>query len=88
MSEIAYHGTPHIETVLHEGLRGDKASCFPACSPGCIWLARNPEDAAAFGQVVEVDTSHIPGGFEEDAWQGHYNGGDIGPDRLKRAEGV
>lgn len=80
-ASVAYHGTPHREAVLREGLRADKATC--SCSPGCIWLARRPEDAAAFGEVIEVDVSHIPGDFEPGEWQGHYNGGDIGPEYLR-----
>lgn len=56
---IAYHGTPYVEKVLQEGLLTKYAL------GGCqhIWLARKFEDAVAFGDVVEVDTSFITGGL-------------------------
>lgn len=75
----AYHGTPVLERVLREGLRADQA--IGECSH--IWLAKNPGDAAAFGDVVEVDMTGIPGDFEEGSWQGCYHGGDLSSERLR-----
>ncbi|KKM95980.1 hypothetical protein LCGC14_1182780 [marine sediment metagenome] len=86
MPKLAYHGTPHIEKVLREGLLARCAVDGEGNTGTCphVWLARTPEDAAAFGDIVEVDTSFIPGGFEDDeAWQGCYHGGDIPPERLQ-----
>ena len=78
-SKLAYHGTPCLEVVLREGLRADKSS-----EPWCphIWLARKPEDAAHFGDVIVVDMEGIAGDFENGEWQGCYHGGDLGPERL------
>ena len=83
--KLAYHGTPHIEKVLREGLLAryavDGGGNTGTCSH--IWLARTPEDAAASGDVIEVDMAGISGDFEEEAWQGCYHGGDLGPERLR-----
>ncbi|KKM99811.1 hypothetical protein LCGC14_1144280 [marine sediment metagenome] len=83
MDKIAYHGTPHIEKVLQEGILAQYAvgSCLH------IWLARKPEDAVTSGDVLEVDMTGISGGFEKDAWQGCYHGGDLKPWRLSRYKG-
>ena len=85
MAKLAYHGTPHIEKVLREGLLARCAVDGSGRTGECphIWLARHPEDAAASGDVVEVDMTGIPGDFEEGAWQGCYHGGDLGPERLR-----
>ena len=72
-SLLAYHGTPFVSQVLAEGLKADKAS--GPCHH--IWLARLPNDAAAFGVVLEVNMDGIEGDFEPGAWQGCYHGGDL-----------
>lgn len=87
MVQIAYHGTPNIEAILREGLRGDKAD--GSCAH--IWLARDAWHAAVFGDVVEVDMEglgHWPEPTEDDPnnWQACYHGGDIGRERLHRVE--
>ena len=83
MVKKTYHGTPVIGRVLREGLRASKAIDGEG-GGSCphIWLARKPEDAAPFGDVVEIDMAGIPGDFEDGAWQGCYHGGDLGPERL------
>ncbi len=83
MAKTTYHGTPHIEKVLQEGLL---AQCAVGSCPH-IWLAREPEDAAMSGDVLEVDMEGISGDFEKDAWQGCYHGGDLKPWRLSRYKG-
>lgn len=81
MEKVAYHGTPHVDQVLREGLLASKSS--ESCPH--VWLARKPEDAAYPGCVVlEVDMTGISGDFEPGAWQGCYHGGDLEPWRLKR----
>lgn len=84
MRKVAYHGTPHIEKVLREGLLAGCAIDGEGNVGRCphIWLARKPEDAAHFGDVLEVNMEEIPGDFEEGAWQGCYHGGDLEPWRL------
>lgn len=78
--KIAYHGTPHIERVLEEGIKGE----FSDCSCKCIWLAKKPEDAAVFGEVIEVNMTGIPGDIPDGEWQGTFPHGYIEPQRLKR----
>ncbi len=78
--KLAYHGTPHIDKVLREGIDGKYSSC--ECD--CIWLARLPEDAEASGVVIEVDMTGIPGAIPADEWQGTYPYGYLGPERLRR----
>ena len=41
---LAYHGSPHIDVILKEGLKGLH-----------IWLALSAKDAAYFGPVIEVN---------------------------------
>lgn len=84
MNKVAYHGTPHAEKVLREGLLAHHAVDGEGKTGTCphVWLARKPEDAAAFGDVLEVNMEGIPGDFEEGEWQGCYHGGDLGPERL------
>ncbi len=82
MGKLAYHGTPNIRKVLREGIKGQYSSC--ECD--CIWLARRPEDAAASGDVIEVDMTGIPGDIPDGEWQGTYPGGYLGPWRLSRYE--
>ncbi len=79
MSAVAYHGTPSIEKVLQGGIKGEYSSC--KCN--CIWLASRPEDAAAFGDVIEVDMTGISGGIPDEEWQGTYPNGYLGPERLR-----
>ncbi len=79
--KVAYHGTPRPEAVLREGLRGDKAD--GDCSH--IWLARDAEEAAHYGTVIEVtllDPWPEPTADDPDNWQTCAHGGDIGPERL------
>jgi len=85
MAKFAYHGTPHTEKVLREGLLARYAIDGEGKTGTCphIWLARRPEDAASSGDVIEVDMTGIPGDFEDGAWQGCYHGGDLGPERLR-----
>lgn len=80
MTKVAYHGTPHIDQVLKDGIRGE----FSTCPCNCIWLTKKPEDAIAFGDVVEVDMTGIPGDIKEGEWQGTYPHGYLEPRRLKR----
>lgn len=86
--KLAYHGTPHIEKVLREGLLARYAIDGEGKTGTCphVWLAREPENAAHFGGVVEIDMTGIPGDFDdgEEGWQGCYHGGDLGPERLSR----
>ena len=82
MGKFAYHGTPHIEKVLREGITGEKSDCV--CN--CIWLAKKPGDAAAFGDVVEVDMTGISGDIPDGEWQGTYPSGILEPWRLSRYE--
>ena len=77
--KLAYHGTPHLEKVLREGIDGKYSSC--PCN--CIWLARRPEDAAASGDVIEVDMTGISGDIPDGEWQGTYPHGYLGPERLR-----
>jgi hypothetical protein len=79
IAKFAYHGTPHIEKVLQEGIDGEYSSY--ECN--CIWLARRPEDAAASGDVIEVNMSGIPGEIPNGEWQGTYPYGYLGPERLR-----
>lgn len=68
----AYHGTPHIERVLAEGLRADLAD-GPSHT---IWMARDPQEAAQYGEVVRIDLSLLSGSWpsdELDNWQAHYS---------------
>ena len=68
---VAYHGTPSIDIVPTEGLHalsGDHV---------CTWMALRPEDAARYGDVVEIDLSQLDGTWprEDDGslcWQAHY----------------
>jgi hypothetical protein len=85
VAKLAYHGTPHREKVLKEGLLARYAVDGEGSRGTCphIWLARTPENAAASGDVIEVDMTGIPGDFEEGAWQGCYHGGDLEPERLR-----
>jgi len=83
VSKLAYHGTPRIEKVLREGIKGEYSSC--KCN--CIWLARCPEDAATSGDVLEVDMTGIKGGIPDDEWQGTYPNGYLGPERLRKYDG-
>ena len=85
MARVAYHGTPYIGKVLREGLLAHCAIDGEGKTGTCahIWLARRPEDAVQFGDVLEVDMEGIPGDFEKGAWQGCYHGGDLGPERLR-----
>ena len=76
---LAYHGTPHIEKVLRGGIDGRYSSC--ECN--CIWLARLPEDAAASGDVIEVDMAGISGDIPDGEWQGTYPNGYLEPWRLR-----
>ena len=80
-----YHGSEHSVAILEEGLLAAKA-------PGCphIWLALRPEDAVAFGTVLEVDMTGLDFDWmDQDEpdyqpfWQGCYHGGDIGPERIR-----
>ena len=75
----AYHGTLCLAKVLVEGLRAEMSST--PCDH--IWLAKEPQNAASSGYVVEVDMSGIPGGFKRGEWQLCYHGGDLGPERLR-----
>ena len=77
--KLAYHGTKQLEKVLTEGIRGEYSDC--ACN--CIWLAKRPEDAVAFGDVVEVNMIGIPGDIPEGEWQGTYPHGYLAPWRLR-----
>ena len=90
----AFHGTPHIEQVLQEGLRADMAvgvrNQSSSGDGGCphVWLAKRREDAAQYGDVVEIDVTGFgpwPTNGDDGDWQACYHGGDIGPDRLQRA---
>lgn len=81
MSKLAYHGTPNIDKVLREGIKG----IYSECSCNCIWLAKAAEQAACFGtDVIEVDMTGIPGDIPDGEWQGTYPGGYLGPERLRR----
>lgn len=77
----AYHGTPYPDSVEREGILTARSSCQH--SPGCVWIARSPEDAAVFGTVFEIDMSGIEGEFTD--WQAHLER-DIEPWRLRRYE--
>ena len=85
MAKVTYHGTPHVKKVLREGLLARTAVDGEGKTGTCphIWLARKPEDAAPFGDVIEVNMEGIPGDFEEGAWQGCYHGGDLESWRLR-----
>ena len=85
MVEVTYHGTPQIEKVLREGLLAHYAVDGEGNMGRCphIWLAKKPEDAVHFGDVVEINMEGIAGDFEEDAWQGCYHGGNLESWRLR-----
>lgn len=76
-----YHGTPEADAVLQQGLLADKAE------GNCphVWLTNDPLIAARFGEVIEVDDTGF-GAWPEGAWQVCYHGGDIPPERLRKAK--
>lgn len=79
--KIAFHGTQEPEVVLREGILQRKSSY----ADGCIYLARRPDGATAFGTVIQVDLTGIEGSFSND-WQTHIEQ-DISPERLSLWDG-
>lgn len=74
--EYAYHGTPHPDKVLSEGLRGD-LSTAKHCKH--VWLSLTPGAAAEYGRVLMVDLVYLNGTWprEENGdlfWQASYLG--------------
>ena len=84
MSEILYHGSRNIGKILREGILQKHAT---HCSCRHIWLARTPEDAKPYGDVVEVDMSGLPilNPEVEEGWQALCTV-DLEPWRLTRVE--